>query len=83
MIGVLEKFLACDPNAFPTLRVTARAATGVRDIFESGTTGLVLRHRLKVWVKKTWQRVSEITTLQRLARLVSEVKKTPSSTSAL
>ena len=33
-------------------------------------------------MKRTLERVSEITTLQRLARLVSEVKKTPSSTSA-
>ena len=83
MVRVLEKFLECDTNAFPTLKVVARSTSQIRDILDMNTTMSVLRQQLKIWVTKTWDQVSDLTLLWRLARLVSEVKKAPSSTLAI
>ena len=43
----------------------------------------VTRQQLKVWVAKAWERVSDLTVLRRLARMVNEVKTAPSSTLAV
>ena len=81
MVRVIEIFLMCDSNAFPTLQVVARAATGARDLFMPNTTTIVSCQDLKQWVQKTWARVAEITPMQKMAKLVSEARKAPSSTS--
>ncbi len=83
MVRVLEKFLECDRNAFPSLKVVARASSQIRDILDANTTVSVSRQQLKTWVTKAWNQVSDLTLLRRLARMVSEVKKAPASTLAV
>ena len=37
MVRILDKFLECDPNAFPTLKVVARSSSKTRDVLDQSS----------------------------------------------
>ena len=49
MVRVIEKFLESNPDAFIMLKVVARAATGIWDVFDYNNTLDVSRQQLKTW----------------------------------
>ena len=62
MVRILEKILECDANAFPTLKVVARASSKIQDVFDQNSAMCVSRRQLKTWVKKALERVSDLRT---------------------
>ena len=67
VVEVMKIFLASIPSAFSHLEGEARKDTQDSDIFNHNHTVQASQQQLKKWVASTWNNVSDLTELRRLA----------------
>ena len=78
----MKIFLSSNPSTFSQLEGEARKDTQDSDIFNHNHTMQASQQQLKKWVNSTWNNVSELTELRRLAQVVTGTK-TSTTTSAV
>ena len=78
VVEVMKIFLSSNPNAFSQLEGEA-LKTQNSDIFNHNHTSRASRAQLRKWIDSTWNNVSELTELRRLAQVITGAKTTTAS----